>query len=56
MKMQQNGGKLDAEGFPQGTRLWHTFLRIGEWSHVEKGKVWQSVSKYMDSPIMLMRK
>lgn len=49
MKIQQFGGKQDEQGIPQGTALWHFFLRMGEWSHIEKGKVWRTIRWLMDS-------
>ncbi len=48
MMIQQNGGKKDEEGYPEGTKLWKVFQRIGEWSHFEKGKVWMAISKMAD--------
>lgn len=48
MKIQQNGGPLDDEGYPQGTALWHFACSIGSWSHMEKGKIWRSLRWLMD--------
>ncbi len=48
MMVQQNGGERDEEGYPEGTKLWKVFQRIGEWSHFEKGKVWMAISKMAD--------
>jgi UDP-N-acetylmuramyl pentapeptide phosphotransferase/UDP-N-acetylglucosamine-1-phosphate transferase len=49
MKIQQFGGNTDENGRPQGTALWHFFLRMGEWSHREKGRVWRTIRWLMDS-------
>lgn len=48
MKLQQNGGPTDEDGYPQGTRLWHKFCRIGKWSHFEKGRLWRNLRWLMD--------
>jgi UDP-N-acetylmuramyl pentapeptide phosphotransferase/UDP-N-acetylglucosamine-1-phosphate transferase len=49
MKIQQNSGPLDEEGYPQGTAVWHWFCHLGELSHREKGRVWRSLRRLMDS-------
>lgn len=49
MKVQQNGGPLDEEGYPQGTALWHSFKYLGSLSHREKGRVWRFFRWLMDS-------
>lgn len=49
MKIQQFGGKTDENGQPQGTLLWHFFLRVGEWSHIEKGRIWRTVRWMVDN-------
>lgn len=49
MKVQQNSGPLDEEGFPQGTPVWHWFCHLGELSHREKGRVWRSLRRLVDS-------
>lgn len=49
MKIQQYGGSKDENGQPQGTVLWHLFLRFGEWSHIEKGRTWRYIRTLMDS-------
>ncbi len=49
MKIQQNKGLVDEEGYPQGTWLWHKFCQIGEKSHFEKGRVWHFLRWLMDS-------
>ena len=48
MKMQQNGGKLDSEGYPEGTAIWHIFCHLGEMSHMEKGVLWGFLRRLMD--------
>lgn len=52
MKIQQNGGPLDEEGFPQGTALWHWFCYLGVLSHREKGRVWRFFRWLMDTRFM----
>lgn len=52
MKNQQNGGPLDEEGYPQGTRLWHTMVRIGEHTHRENKPFWRFMNRMMDGPLM----
>lgn len=49
MKVQQNSGPLDEEGYPQGTALWHWFRYLGSLSHREKGRVWRFFRWLMDS-------
>ena len=49
MKVQQNSGPRDEEGFPQGTSVWHWFCHLGELSHREKGRIWRSLRHLMDS-------
>ena len=49
MKVQQNSGPLDEEGYPQGTALWHSFKYLGSLSHREKGRVWRFFRWLMDS-------
>lgn len=52
MKNQQNGGPLDEEGYPQGTRLWHTAERIGNMTHRENKPFWRFMNRLMDDPLM----
>lgn len=52
MKNQQNGGPLDEEGYPQGTRLWHAMVRIGEHTHRENKPLWRFMNRLMDDPLM----
>ena len=49
MRAQQNGGPLDEDGYPQGTKLWHSFKYLGFLSHREKGRVWRFIRWMMDS-------
>lgn len=49
MKVQQNGGPVDEEGYPQGTAIWHWFCHLGYLSHREKGRVWRWLRWLMDS-------
>ena len=55
MKVQQNGGPCDEEGYPQGTRLWHFMQRIGKFSHFEKGYLWRLMTRLVDSPLLAGR-
>lgn len=52
MKAQQNGGPLDAEGYPQGTRLWHAARRMGTLTHREDRRFWRMLRNLMDGPMM----
>ncbi len=52
MKVQQNGGVLDEDGYPQGTWVWHLFCKIGKKSHFEKGKAWVVIRSIVDSKIL----
>ena len=49
MKVQQNGGPVDEDGYPTGTWLWRLFCRLGEKSHFEKGLIWRAIRYAMDS-------
>ena len=48
MKVQQNSGPLDEEGFPQGTRLWHQACYLGTFSHREDNRLWRFLRWLMD--------
>ncbi|MBR5748663.1 MAG: undecaprenyl/decaprenyl-phosphate alpha-N-acetylglucosaminyl 1-phosphate transferase [Prevotella sp.] len=48
MKIQQNTGPLDDEGFPQGTWLWHLFCQLGTLSHREERRIWRYLRWLMD--------
>ena len=52
MKTQQNSGPVDEEGYPQGTRLWHIMLKVGEMTHREKTRFWRVTRYLMDGPFM----
>lgn len=46
MRMLQNAGPLDDEGYPTGSRLWHRICRFGLWTHSEKRRSWR-VTRYL---------
>lgn len=52
MKIQQFGGRLDENGEPQGTVLWHFFCELGDKSQVEKGSIWRFIQKLVDDYLM----
>lgn len=52
MKIQQNGGPRDEEGFPEGTRLWHMMCRLGDWTHKENNRSWRFLERLIDGPMM----
>lgn len=52
MRAQQNGGPVDEEGYPQGTKLWHLLCRLGEWTHKEDKRVWRMLKYIMDYPLL----
>ena len=52
MKMQQNGGLADEEGYPQGTTLWHLMCKVGNWTHREKKRTWRVLKDIVDGPLM----
>ena len=52
MKVQQNGGPLDEEGYPQGTKLWHMMYKVGNWTHREKKRSWRILRIIVDGPLM----
>lgn len=51
MKVQQNGGPVDEEGYPQGTKLWHAMCKVGNWTHREQKRSWQVLRDMMDGSI-----
>lgn len=51
MKMQQNGGPVDEEGYPQGTKLWHLMVRLGEFTHREDKRFWRFLRYLVDGPL-----
>lgn len=52
MKIQQNGGPVDEEGYPQGTKLWHRMARLGAITHRENKRTWQVLRDLVDGPLM----
>lgn len=52
MKVQQNGGPVDKEGYPQGTVLWHAMCKVGNWTHREKKRSWAIMRNLMDGPLL----
>ena len=52
MKMQQNGGPVDAEGYPEGTALWYAMCKVGNWTHKEKKRSWTLMRNLMDGPLL----
>ena len=52
MKVQQNGGPEDEEGYPQGTALWDAMCKVGNWTHREKKRSWRVLREIMDGPMM----
>ena len=52
MKNQQNGGPVDEEGYPQGSWLWHSMRKMGNWTHREKKRSWRVLREIMDGPLM----
>lgn len=55
MKVQQNGGSMDEEGYPQGTRLWHLMCKMGNWTHRENKRSWRLLREFVDGPLMGVR-
>lgn len=52
MKIQQDGGPVDEEGYPKGTRLWLFMRSIGDWTHRENKQVWIVMRDIMDGPML----
>lgn len=52
MKVQQNGGRVDEEGYPEGTQLWYTMCKVGNWTHREKKRSWAIMRDLMDGPML----
>ena len=52
MRTQQNGGPVDEEGYPQGTRLWHFMRRLGRHTHREDKRVWRALKALVDGPFL----
>lgn len=51
MKVQQNGGPTDGEGYPLGTPLWHAMCRLGAFTHREDKRFWRVLRYMMDGPL-----
>lgn len=49
MRWHQHSGPIGEDGRPQGTKLWKSFCEIGRQSHIEKGKVWHTIQKIVDT-------
>ena len=52
MRWQQNGGPVDEEGYPQGTKLWHLLCCVGNWTHKEDKRGWRIMRYLMDYPLL----
>ena len=53
MKVQQNGGPVDDEGYPQGTALWHMMVKLGSLTHREDKRFWRVMRYLMDGPMLV---
>ena len=51
MKVQQNGGPLDNEGYPQGSTVWHTMCKLGSMTHREDRWFWRTMRNTIDGPL-----
>ena len=52
MKNQQNGGPVDEEGYPQGTKLLHMIVRLVGFTHREDKRFWRTMKSLVDGPLM----
>ena len=52
MRVQQNGGPVDEEGYPQGTWLWHFMRRLGRHTHREDKWMWRTLKYLVDGPLL----
>ena len=52
MKVQQSGGNVDKEGYPEGSILWHTMCKVGNWTHRENRRSWRIIREFMDGPML----
>ena len=52
VRLQQSRGPSDEDGYPTGTALWHQLCRIGEWTHREDSKSWETMRKLADGPML----
>ena len=55
MKVQQNGGPVDEEGYPEGSKLWFTMCKMGNWTHREDKRSWRIMRHVMDGPMLFNR-
>ena len=51
MKIQQNSGPRDDEGYPEGSKLWYTMCKLGELTHREDKWTWRTLRNIMDGPL-----
>lgn len=52
MKSQQNGGPVDEEGYPQGSKVWHIAQKVGDFTHREDKRYWRTMRDLMDGPLL----
>ena len=52
MKIQQNGGAVDEEGYPEGSKLWFAMCKTGNWTHREDKKFWRLLRDMVDGPML----
>lgn len=52
MKMQQNSGPVNIEGYPEGSKLWLAMCRFGNWTHKEDERFWKVIRNMVDSPML----
>lgn len=52
MKSQQNGGPVDEEGYPQGSKVWHIAQKVGDFTHREDKRFWRTMRDLMDGPLL----
>lgn len=52
MKIQQNRGPVDEDGYPQGTKLWHLMVKLGGYTHREDKRFWRAMKSFVDGPLM----
>lgn len=48
MRWQQHSGPMGDDGRPQGTALWRAFCRLGRKGHLDKGRVWYAMQRFVD--------
>ena len=51
MKVQQNSGPVDEDGYPQGTAVWHAMCKLGDMTHREDKRSWRFLRYMMDGPM-----